>query len=344
MRVGGADCAELGRTDDVATLGAGGRTPAHLVRRAKSLLRVAAGRRNDAMARELRTDRECMRGPVAHPLCAGRAGRHRARRAALHWNTRTLAPVVGLSPQSVPRVWQADGLQLHRVRPFQGRRAPHCLEQRPDVVGRYLHPPEPARGLCAEEKSQIQALDRTPPGLPRKRGRCGSMTPDSGRHGTTTLIATLELPTGQRSGPCLPKPRHPEWLRFLRLPDRQGLPDLALHLSGDNAARHRWLARHPRFHLHCLSTSSAWGLTLLARWFRELPSKRLPRGGFQSVADLPGPSPGRPRWRPAWPQGSGRARCCRRRHLHATADERAEAHHALLRGRWGRSVSAVTLY
>jgi len=200
-----------------------------------------------------------------------------------------LAPGVGGSPQSVHRVWQSHGLRPQRGRSVTGSRDPHFREQRPDVVGVSVHPPEPALGLCADAKSQIQALDRTPGGLARKKGRCGSMPPEHGRHGTTTLAAPLALLTGQRIGPCFPEPRHSEWLRCLRLIDRQSPPEFALHLRGDHsathahAARHRWLARQPRFHF--LSTRSAW-LHPLARGGRALTSTRLRRGGFQSVAAL----------------------------------------------------------
>jgi len=199
--------------------------------------------------------------------------------------------VVGVSPQSVHRVWPSHGLRPHRVRSVTGSRGPRFREQRPAVVGVSVHPPEPALGLCTDAKSQIQALDRTPGGLARKKGRCGSMPPEHGRHGTTTLAAPLVLLISQRIGPCFPEPRHSEWLRCLRLIDRQSPPEFALHLRGDNsathahAARHRWLARQPRFPLPCLSTSSAW-LILRARWGRELTSTRLRRGGFPSVAAL----------------------------------------------------------
>jgi hypothetical protein len=145
--------------------------------------------------------------------------------------------------------------------------------------------------LCADEKTQIQALDRTQPGLPLKKGRCGTMTHDYKRNGTTTLFAALELLTGKLIGTCLPKHRHQEWLRFLRLIDRQTAPELDLHLIVDNYATHKhptvqqWLVRHPRFHLHFIPTSSSW-LNLVERWFRELTTKQLRRGVFKSVADL----------------------------------------------------------
>lgn len=196
-----------------------------------------------------------------------------------------------MSPKTVHRVWQAHGLKPHRVRPFKVRRDRQFLEKLTDVVGLYLNPPEHALVLCADEKSQIQALDRTQPGLPLKQGRCGTMTHDYKRNGTTTLFAALEFLTGHLIGTCLPKHRHQEWLRFLRLIDAQTPPDLDLHLIVDNYATHthptvqRWLARHPRFHMHFIPTSSSW-LNLIERWFRELTTKRFRRGVFKSVADL----------------------------------------------------------
>ncbi len=295
----------------------GRRTPARLVLRAQIVLRAAAGQRNDAIARELDTDRECVgrwRTRFAAQRVAGiardapRAGRPPSIAPATlqrivtltttttppnatHWSTRSLAPVVGVSPKTVHRVWQAHGLKPHRVRPFKVSRDPRFLEKLTDVVGLYLNPPEKALVLCADEKSQIQALDRTQPGLPLKKGRCGTMTHDYKRNGTTTLCAALELLTGTLIGTCLPKHRHQEWLRFLRLIDAQTPPALDLHLIVDNYATHKhpavqhWLARHPRFHLHFTPTSSSW-LNLVERWFRELTTKRLRRGVFKSVPDL----------------------------------------------------------
>ncbi len=295
----------------------GRRTPARLVRRAQIVLRAAAGQRNDEIAAALATDRECVgrwRTRFAQERLAGierdapRPGRTPAIAPAVlqrivtltttatppgatHWSTRTLAAAVGVSPKTVHRVWQAHGLQPHRTRRFKVSRDRRFVEKLTDVVGLYLNPPEHALVLCADEKSQIQALDRTQPGLPLKKGQCGTMTHDYQRHGTTTLFAALEVLTGQLIGTCLPKHRHQEWLRFLRLIDRQTPPALDLHLIVDNYATHkhpavqRWLARHLRFHLHFIPTSSSW-LNLIERWFRELTTKRLRRGAFQSVADL----------------------------------------------------------
>lgn len=210
---------------------------------------------------------------------------------ATPWSTRTLAEVVGVSPKTVHRVWQAHGLKPHQVRPCKVRCDRRFLEKLTDVVGLYLNPPEQALVLCADEKCQIQALDRPQPGLPLKKGRCGARPHDYKRNGTTTLFAALERLTGKLIGTCLPKHRHQEWLRCLRLIDRQTPPDVDLHLIVDNYATHQhpagqpWLARHPRLPLHFTPTSSSW-LNLVARWFRELPTKRLRRGVFKSVPDL----------------------------------------------------------
>ena len=160
-----------------------------------------------------------------------------------------------------------------------------------DVVGLYLDPPEHALVLCADEKSQVQALDRTQPGLPLKKGRCGTMTHDYKRNGTTTLFAAIEVAEGHLIGTCMPHHRHQEWIKFLRLIDEQTPTDLDLHLIIDNYATHKhpkvksWLKRHPRFHVHFTPTSSSW-LNLIERWFREITDKRIRRGTFTSVQSL----------------------------------------------------------
>jgi transposase len=160
-----------------------------------------------------------------------------------------------------------------------------------DVVGLYLNPPEHALVLCADEKTSIQALDRTQPGLPIKKGRCGTMTHDYKRNGTTTLFAALELAEGRLIGTCMKQHRHQEWLKFLRLIDRETPPDRDLHLIVDNYATHKhpnvkkWLKKHPRFHIHFTPTSSSW-LNLVERWFGEITDKRIRRGVFKSEHDL----------------------------------------------------------
>ena len=210
---------------------------------------------------------------------------------ATHWSTRSLAAVVGLSPASVQRIWKAHGLKPHRIRTFKLSRDPRFVEKLQDIVGLYLNPPEHALVLSVDEKSQIQALDRTQPGLPMKPGRAGTMTHDYKRNGTTTLFAALNTLDGRVIGQCLPRHRHQEFLKFLRTINRQTRKDLELHLIVDNYGTHthsevtKWLAKHPRFHMHFTPTSASW-LNLVERWFREITEKRIRRGVFQSVQSL----------------------------------------------------------
>ena len=210
---------------------------------------------------------------------------------ATHWSTRTLAAVVGLSPASIQRIWKAHGLKPHRVRTFKLSRDPLFVEKLQDVVGLYLNPPEHALVLSVDEKSQIQALDRTQPGLPMKRGRAGTMTHDYKRNGTTTLFAALNTLDGRVIGQCLPRHRHQEFLKFLRTINRETHRKLDLHLIVDNYGTHThpkviaWLDKHPRFHMHFTPTSASW-LNLVERWFREITDKRIRRGVFKSVDDL----------------------------------------------------------
>jgi transposase len=216
---------------------------------------------------------------------------HTKPKAATHWSCRTMAAAQGVSPATVQRIWDAHGLQPHRVETFKLSRDPRFVEKLTDVVGLYLNPPDKAVVLCVDEKSQIQALDRTQPGLPLKKGRCGTMTHDYKRNGTTTLFAALNVLEGTVIGECLPRHRHQEFLKFLRRLDREFPQKLDLHLIVDNYGTHkhesvkRWLARHSRFHLHFIPTSSSW-LNLVERWFREITGKRIRRGVFHSVADL----------------------------------------------------------
>ena len=210
---------------------------------------------------------------------------------ATHWSTRSLAAKFGISHMTVARIWDGHGLHPHRVRTFKLSRDPQFVEKLTDVVGLYLNPPDKALVLCVDEKSQIQALDRTQPGLPMKRGRCGTMTHDYVRHGTTTLFAALNVLEGTVIGGCFERHRHEEFLKFLRQIDRQTPPRLTLHLIVDNYGTHkhervrRWLAKHPRFHLHFTPTSSSW-LNLVERWFAEITRKRIRRGSFNSVEEL----------------------------------------------------------
>ena len=208
-----------------------------------------------------------------------------------HWSCRTMAAATGISSATVQRIWSARGLQPHRVDTFKLSNDKRFEEKLVDVVGLYLNPPDKAVVLCADEKSQIQALDRTQPSLPMKPGRAGTMTHDYKRNGTTTLFAALDVLTGKVIGQCLPRHRHGEFLRFLRTIDRQVPKNLQVHLIVDNYGTHThdnvkaWLAKHPRFHLHFTPTSSSW-LNLVERWFRELTNKAIRRGVFRSVPEL----------------------------------------------------------
>ncbi len=211
--------------------------------------------------------------------------------AGTHWSCRTMAKAMGVSSATVQRIWEAHGLKPHRVKTFKLSRDPKFVEKLTDVVGLYLNPPDKAVVLCVDEKSQIQALDRTQPGLPMKPGRAGTMTHDYKRHGTTTLFAALNVLDGKIVGQCLPKHRHQEFLRFLRKIDREFPGDIPLHLILDNYGTHthpkvkEWFAARPRYHLHFTPTSSSW-LNLVERWFRELTVKRIRRGVFHSVPEL----------------------------------------------------------
>ena len=210
---------------------------------------------------------------------------------ATHWSTRTMAAAVGISEASVRRIWRAHGLKPHRVETFKISNDPAFAEKLEDIVGLYLNPPEHALVLCVDEKSQIQALDRTQPGLPLKRGRGTTMTHDYKRNGTATLFAALNAANGEVYGLCQERHRHQEWLKFLRLLDQTMPAHLALHLVGDNYATHkhpkvqRWLARHPRVHMHFTPTSASW-LNMVERFFRDLTQNRLRRGVFRDLEEL----------------------------------------------------------
>jgi len=202
-----------------------------------------------------------------------------------------MAKQVGVSPASVQRIWSARGLKPHLVKTFKLSNDRHFEEKLIDVVGLYLNPPDKSVVLCMDEKSQVQALDRTQPSLPMKKGRAGTMTHDYKRHGTTTLFAALNVLTGTVIGRCLPRHRNTEFLKFLRTIDREVPKGLQIHMICDNYGTHKhanvkaWLAKHPRFHLHFTPTSSSW-LNLVERWFRDLTDKTIRRGVFHSVNDL----------------------------------------------------------
>jgi transposase len=292
-------------------------TPARLVLRAKIVLAASTGQQNQQIAAELKVSKKAVclwRSRFAKQRIGGiekdapRPGRNPSipaetvklilekttrekPKAATHWSTRTMAKAVGVSKATVQRIWSANGLKPHLTKTFKVSNDPLFIEKLRDVVGLYLDPPEHALVLSCDEKSQIQALDRTQKGLPIHRGRCGTMTHDYKRYGTTTLFAAIEMTAGKVIGVCEPRHRHQEWIKFLKLIDRQTDPKLDLHLIVDNYCTHKhskvksWLKRHPRFHVHFIPTSSSW-LNVIERWFREITDKRIRRGTFRSVEKL----------------------------------------------------------
>src|SRR2546427_1257764 len=295
----------------------GRRCPLRLVQRAQIVQMAANGVLNQDIARELEISRptvQLWRERFLALRLAGleqdapRPGRipgipeskvravveatlHTKPPAATHWSVRTMARAQGISRMAVQRIWKQHNLKPHLVKTFKISRDKHFVEKLYDVVGLYLNPPDKSLVLCVDEKSQIQALDRTQPGLPLKPGRCGTRTHDYKRNGTTTLFAALSMLDGKVIGDCMPRHRHQEFLRFLKKIDAEVAAGLDLHLIVDNYGTHKhprvkaWLRRHPRFHLHFIPTSSSW-LNLVERWFRELTDKRIRRGVFQNVPAL----------------------------------------------------------
>lgn len=290
---------------------------ARLVLRAKIVLAASEGKENRQIAVELGTLRKTVglwRKRFAEAGLAGlekdapRGGRPATARQewataivsatttekppdATHWSTRTLAKHLGTTAAMVQRVWKETNLQPHRVKTFKVSNDPHFAEKLVDVVGLYLDPPEHAIVLCVDEKTQIQALDRTQKSLPIYPGRLATMTHDYKRNGTTTLFAALNVAEGIVLAACKKRHRHQEWIDFLKQIDEGTPDDVDLHLIVDNYATHkhpkvrRWLARHPRFHVHFTPTSGSW-LNLVERWFGEITRRRIRRGVFRSVKDL----------------------------------------------------------
>ena len=291
--------------------------PARVVERARIVLLAADGRQNKEIAEELgisvqKSARwrarflECGiaglekdaprpgRTPSISEATVKRVVRMTTKHKPAHatqWSTRTMAQAVGISEASVRRIWRKHGLKPHLVDTFKVSSDPRFAEKLEAIVGLYLNPPEHALVLCCDEKSQIQALDRTQPGLPLKRGRAGTMTHDYKRNGTATLFAALNTLDGKVISLCAERHRHQEWLRFLRLLDRRTPADKQLHLIADNYATHkhpkvqRWLQRHSRFHVHFTPTSASW-LNMVERFFRALTVNRLRRGVFRDVIEL----------------------------------------------------------
>jgi transposase len=229
--------------------------------------------------------------PAAKIQAIVEATLHQPPSNATHWSTRLMAEAQGVSHASIQRIWKRHQLQPHRLETFKLSRDKHFIEKLQDVVGLYLNPPDKALVLCVDEKSQIQALDRTQPMLPLRPGLPARQTHDYKRHGTTTLFAALRMLDGRVLGDCMPRHRHQEFIRFLKKIDAEIAPELSLHLIVDNYGTHKhprvkaWLQRHPRFHLHFTPTSSSW-LNLIERWFRELTDKRIRRGTFRNVRSL----------------------------------------------------------
>jgi len=294
-----------------------GTTPQRTALRARICLLAAKGMSNNAIAGKLKTSRPTViqwrqrflekgpggiaedepHGPSPQALAPQKvkavveATLQTTPQDATHWSTRTLAKAQGVGKSTVQRIWDAHGLQPHRVKTFKLSRDKRFVEKLTDVVGVYLNPPDQAVVLCVDEKSQVQALDRTQPGLPMKKGRCGTMTHDYKRNGTTCLFAALNILAGKVIGSCYPRHRNLEFLKFLRKINREVPADLDIHLILDNYGTHNhpnvkaWLAQHPRFHLHFTPTSSSW-LNLVERWFGEITRKRIRRGVFRSVPEL----------------------------------------------------------
>lgn len=293
------------------------RTPQQVAQRCRIILAAAEGKQDKDIAGSMQINyktvalwrhRFCSEGPdCLWEVAAGRGRKpyittdkiEKVINATLqtrpagstHWSCRTMAEEQGVSKSTINRVWQSHGLKPHLTKQFKLSRDPKFLEKLTDVVGLYLNPPEKALVLCIDEKSQIQALDRTQPGLPLKKGRCGTMTHDYKRNGTTTLFAALEVAQGKVIGQCYARHRHQEFLKFLKRIDAEFPAELKLHVVMDNYGTHKhprvqsWLQRHPRFVPHFIPTSSSW-LNLVERWFGELTGKSIRRGVFISVDAL----------------------------------------------------------
>jgi transposase len=293
-----------------------GQTEQRMALRARIVLGAAGGKSNNALAKELETSRPTVidwrqrfaeggvaalyddrpRGRSFKPLARAQEAviitrTQSAPKHATQWSCRSMAEVCGVSKASVQRVWHANGLKPHLLKTFKLSNDPDFIEKLEDVIGLYMSPPEHALVFCIDEKSQIQALDRTQPGLPMKKGRAGTMTHDYKRNGTTTLFAALNVLKGEVIGRCMPQHRHQEFLKFLQTINRCTPKHLDIHCIADNYATHKkqevkdWVAKHPRFHLHFIPTSSSW-LNLVERWFGKITAERIRRGTFTSVAEL----------------------------------------------------------
>jgi transposase len=296
-----------------------GKSPQRQVERSRVVLLAAEGRTNEQIGAQLGITRQkaarWRSRFAAHRLEGIRADRPgRGRKAIItpeqrmavvqrttqetppghtHWSVRTMAKATGLGATTIREIWRTHGLKPHLARTFKVSSDPHFAEKLEDIVGLYLNAPEHALVLSCDEKSQVQALDRTQPGLPLKKGRAATYTHDYKRHGTTTLFAALSVADGTVISTCQNRHRHQEWLKFLKLIDSSTPPEKELHLIVDNYATHKhpkvkaWLAKHSRFHLHFTPTSASW-LNMVERFFRDITVRSLRRGVFRSVHELTG--------------------------------------------------------
>jgi transposase len=299
------------------TLRRGKKVAVRLAQRAAVVLLAASGEENIAIATQLGMTRQkaarwreryARLGLAGIARDAPRPGRlpklteaaraavvqktlHEKPPAATQWTRTTMAKATGLSASMIGRIWRAHGLKPHLSRTFKLSNDKRFVEKLEDIVGLYLSPPEHAVVFSCDEKSQIQALDRTQPGLPLKRGRAATMTHDYKRNGTTSLFAALNVATGQVIGTCMKKHRHQEWIRFLNAVKRAAPKERPIHLICDNYATHKhanvqaWQQRNPRFHFHFTPTSASW-LNMVERFFRDLTVQRIQRGIFRSEAEL----------------------------------------------------------
>src|SRR3989475_1359550 len=310
-------CLSQEQDDDLRRFARSRTLPARLVERSKMVLACALGHNVEEIAKQLDVARQTVsrwlgrysergldglekdlprsgRPPtILPPQIAGIVAKTTRETpvGATHWSTRTLAPEVGVSASTIGRIWRAHGLKPHRVSSFKLSNDPRFAEKLEDCVDLYLHPPANAMVWSLDEKCQIQALQRTQPGLPWKKGRCGTMTHDYKRHGTTTLFTAMNTQDGTVIDVCMPTHRHQEWIQFLQLIRQRTPGDKDVHLIMDNYSAHKdpavqqWLAKQPRFHVHFTPTSSSW-LNMVERFFRDLTDKCIRRGVFHNVKEL----------------------------------------------------------
>jgi transposase len=318
MRVARPVCLSDAQRDQLRSIASSRTVSVRFAQRAKMILLADQGLQDKQIAADVGVRRQAVAlwrgrfldlGIDGIARDAPRGGRHRTARSpakvraiierttqttppdATHWSTNSMAKAAGVSASTVARIWREHGLKPHRIKSFKLSNDKQFVQKLETIVGLYLNPPQHAIVLSCDEKSQIQALDRTQPSLPLKKGRAATMTHDYVRHGTTTLFAALNTLDGKLIGTCMRRHRHQEWIKFLKLIDAQTPAGKQLHLIVDNYATHKhpkvlaWLERHRRFHVHFTPTSASW-LNMVERWFRDLTGKRLKRGVFTSVGRL----------------------------------------------------------